>query len=237
MRMRLYIIRHGQPDYASDSLTLRGKAEAEALAAYLPRLSPTHLYCSPLGRARATCMACAERLGLPVTELEWARELTGVYYQLDGFGKAAPFTIPGEVMYRINPTPCYEGWEQTEYFDDPRLKTQVRQLEQGSDSLLARHGYVREGALYRVTQSQEARIAVFCHQGIAATWIAHLLRLPYQAGWAGLWQACTSVTEITMERRSTGYAVPRMLKMGSTAHLELAGMDCDEFGLAANVTD
>ena len=60
--------------------------------------------------------------------------------------------------------------------------------------------------------------------------------MPYQAGWAGLWQACTSVTEITMERRSAGYAVPRMLKMGSTAHLELAGLDSDEFGLAVNVT-
>ena len=39
-----------------------------------------------------------------------------------------------------------------------------------------------------------------------------------------------------MERRSAGYAVPRMLKMGSTAHLELAGLDSDEFGLAVNVT-
>ena len=148
--MRLYIIRHGQPDYASDSLTPRGRAEAEALADYLPRLGLTALYCSPLGRARETCMACAGRLGLPVAELDWARELTGVYYQLEGFGKAAPFTVPGEVMYRLRPTPDYEGWEQGAYFDDPRLHAQVRRMEQGSDNLLARYGYVREGAVYRV---------------------------------------------------------------------------------------
>lgn len=235
--MRLYIIRHGQPDYAADRLTPRGRAEAEALADYLPRLGLTALYCSPLGRARETCMACAGRLGLPVTELDWARELTGVYYQLEGFGKAAPFTVPGEVMYRLRPTPDYEGWEKGAYFDDPRLHAQVRRMEQGSDNLLARYGYVREGAVYRVAgQAEGERIAVFCHQGIAATWISYLLHMPYQAGWAGLWQACTSVTEITMERRSAGYAVPRMLKMGSTAHLELAGLDSDEFGLAVNVT-
>ena len=41
--MRIYIIRHGQPDYAADRLTPRGRAEAEALADYLPRLGLTAL--------------------------------------------------------------------------------------------------------------------------------------------------------------------------------------------------
>ena len=33
--MRIFIIRHGDPDYQTDSLTLRGRREAEALAAYI----------------------------------------------------------------------------------------------------------------------------------------------------------------------------------------------------------
>ena len=148
--------------------------------------------------------------------------LTSQMERLPGYGRILMEQIP---------------LEQGAYFDDPRLHAQVRRMEQGSDNLLARYGYVREGAVYRVAgQAEGERIAVFCHQGIAATWISYLLHMPYQAGWAGLWQACTSVTEITMERRSAGYAVPRMLKMGSTAHLELAGLDSDEFGLAVNVT-
>ena len=51
--MRIFIIRHGDPDYQTDSLTPRGRREAEALAAYIERLQLTHIYCSPLGRAPA----------------------------------------------------------------------------------------------------------------------------------------------------------------------------------------
>lgn len=233
--MRLYIIRHGNPDYVNDSLTPRGEAETRALAEYLPRLSLTHLYCSPLGRAKATCAPCAARLGLAVTELPWARELTGVYYDLEGFGRVAPFTVPGEVMYHLNPTPRYDGWTASRYFDDPRLAAQVTEMERGSDALLSAHGYLREGAVYRVASFNEDRIAVFCHQGIAATWLSYLLHIPYQAGWAGLWQACTSITEISMECRSAVLAVPRMLRMGATPHLALAQLPDNEFGLARNI--
>lgn len=233
--MRLYIIRHGDPDYSIDSLTPRGREEAQALADYLPRLGLTHLYCSPLDRAKATCAPTAQHLGLPVTELPWSRELTGIYYDLDGFGRAAPFILPGEITYGLNAVPRYENWEQQPYFDDPRLKVLVREMEEGSDALLAAHGYVREGARYRVVAPNDDRIAIFCHQGLGTTWLSYLLHIPYQAGWAGMWQACTSFSEITMECRSANYAVPRLLQMGATPHIELAGMERTERDLPQNV--
>ena len=229
--MRLYIIRHGDPDYDHDSLTPRGEAEAQALAAYVPRLRLTHLYSSPLGRAKATCAPCAECLGLPVEELPWIRELTGIYYEVEGIGKCAPFALPGEVLYNETPTPRYDCWEQQKYFDDPRLLPLVCAMEQGSDALLARHGYVREGARYRVIAPSEDRIAIFCHQGIGTTWLSSLLHLPYQAGWAGMWQACTAISEIILEQRSQRWAVPRLLQMGATPHLVLAGLPGLERGL------
>ena len=229
--MRLYIIRHGDPDYKNDSLTSRGKAEAQALPEYLPRLHLTHLYTSPLGRAKSTCAPCAERLGLPVEELPWVRELTGVYYEIEGIGKCAPFVLPGEVLYGISPTPRYHGWEQQMYFSDSRFISLIHEMEQGSDALLARHGYVHEGACYRVASSSQDRIAIFCHQGIGTTWLSYLLHLPYQAGWAGMWQACTAISEITLEQRSPQWAVPRLLQMGATPHLTLAGLPPMERGL------
>ncbi|MEG2207050.1 MAG: histidine phosphatase family protein [Clostridia bacterium] len=233
--MRLYIIRHGDPDYANDSLTERGEQEAQALAAYLPELGLTHLYCSPLGRAQRTCAPCAERLRLPVCTLPWVRELTGIYYDIPVLGHVAPFTVPGEEMFRLSPTPKYEGWQQQLYFDDPRFAALVREMEEGSDALLASHGYAREGALYRVNEPNEHRVAVFCHQGIGTTWLAHLLHLPYQAAWAGLWQACTSITSISMECRSDAWAVPRMIGMSETPHITLAGLPHNECGLARNI--
>ena len=52
--MRLYIIRHGDPDYTTDTLTAIGQREAQALAARLANERLTHIYSSPLGRARET---------------------------------------------------------------------------------------------------------------------------------------------------------------------------------------
>ncbi len=232
--MRLYVIRHGDPDYEHDALTPRGEAEVQALAAYLPRLGITHIYCSPLGRAKATCAPCAQALGLPVQELDWARELTGVYYEVEGFGKAAPFTLPGEVTYGLNPWPRYRGWQEQAYFDHPQLGRLIRQMEEGSDALLKAHGYEREGARYRVIRPNASRVAVFCHHGIGTSWMAYLLRIPYQAAWAGMWQACTSFAEISMECLSERYAVPRLLRMGATPHLDLAGLSQVERGLATS---
>lgn len=235
--MRLYIIRHGDPDYEKDALTQRGEAEAQALADYLPNLRLTHLYTSPLGRAKATCAPSARQLGLPVTELPWVRELTGVYYEVNGFGKCAPFVLPGELLYDLQPVPRYEGWQQQAYFNDPRFFGQVKEMEAGSDSLLEKHGFMHEGARYRVIRPNEDRIAVFCHQGIGTTWLAYLLNLPYQAAWAGMWQACTSICEIVLEQRSGQWAVPRLLQMGATPHLSLAGLPPVERGLASTKRD
>ena len=88
--MRLYLIRHGDPDYARDDLTTHGKMQADALASHLPEhvLScgfggakagadgePFQVFCSPLGRAQATCAPFAERVGATVHTREWLQEL------------------------------------------------------------------------------------------------------------------------------------------------------------------
>ena len=52
--MKLLIIRHGDPDYTIDSLTEKGRKEAELLKDRLEKSDIKDFYCSPLGRARAT---------------------------------------------------------------------------------------------------------------------------------------------------------------------------------------
>ena len=52
--MRLLIIRHGDPDYALDSVTEKGSREADLLAERLSKLAIDAVYLSPLGRARRT---------------------------------------------------------------------------------------------------------------------------------------------------------------------------------------
>lgn len=52
--MRLIFIRHGDPDYVHDTLTEKGKREAELLAQRVKNWDVSKFYVSPLGRAQLT---------------------------------------------------------------------------------------------------------------------------------------------------------------------------------------
>ncbi len=62
--MKLLIIRHGDPDYEHDSVTEKGKREVELLGQRLAKENITKIYCSPLGRARATAAPTCRLTGM-----------------------------------------------------------------------------------------------------------------------------------------------------------------------------
>lgn len=72
--MRILFIRHGDPDYANDTLTEKGHREAAALAERAEALNMGACYASPLGRARATAEYSLKRLGNTAETLDWLRE-------------------------------------------------------------------------------------------------------------------------------------------------------------------
>ena len=74
--MRIIFVRHGEPDYARDCLTDTGRRQAEAAARRLAGEGISEIYTSPCGRASETASFTAARLGLPVTTLEFMREIT-----------------------------------------------------------------------------------------------------------------------------------------------------------------
>ncbi len=76
--MRLYIIRHADPDYPNNTITEAGHAEARALAQRLAGEGLTRLYSSPLGRAQDTAAYTAEVTGLQVGIEPWTRELAAL---------------------------------------------------------------------------------------------------------------------------------------------------------------
>jgi broad specificity phosphatase PhoE len=70
MMARFYLVRHGQIERgvggADPPLSSQGRAEAHAVAAYLAPKEITHLYASPLRRAKESAVPLATRLALPV---------------------------------------------------------------------------------------------------------------------------------------------------------------------------
>lgn len=84
---RALLVRHGQsvsnadprsaslPAEVGDRLTDLGRAQAEAVVEPLAAHAPTHLYTSPMGRARETAEVINERLRLPLAVLDYVHEL------------------------------------------------------------------------------------------------------------------------------------------------------------------
>ena len=61
--MLLYIIRHGDPIYPTDSLTDRGKIQAEAVGKRMFDAKIDRIFSSPMGRAMQTAEPACRLLG------------------------------------------------------------------------------------------------------------------------------------------------------------------------------
>ena len=75
--MRILLIRHAEPDYTVDSLTPKGRVEAELLSRRLVHYDIRDFYVSPLGRAKDTAAYTLEKLGRTAEELPWLAEFRG----------------------------------------------------------------------------------------------------------------------------------------------------------------
>jgi broad specificity phosphatase PhoE len=231
--MRLYIIRHGDPDYANDTLTPAGHKEAAALAVRLERLGPDRLYSSPLGRARATAAHAAERLKMPVDIEPWTAELNWKIEQ-PVLGRSAVWDVHGRTIHAIEPSPTRCDWHTHPPFDAPAFREEFADLGRASDAFLARHGFAREDHHYRVEKRSREKIVVFCHGGFGLTWLAHLLAIPLPLMWGGFTLAPSSVTTVLFDEREPGSAVPRCTGLADVSHLHATDLPVSTSGLKAN---
>ncbi len=232
--MRLYIVRHAEPDYKIDSLTPAGHQEARALAQRMQKIAPTHLYCSPVQRARHTCQYSADLLKLPVAIEPWTAELGQCRGQYNGFGELCVWDCPGELIRAKYPMPTADNWHRMPEFSQPLVLEKYQFVQKSSDEFLARHGYVRENGRYRIVRRNADRIAVFCHGGFALWWLSHLLEIPLPLVFAACFLPPSSVTTILMDERSQTWATPRCLGMGDVSHLYAAALPVSRAGIKAN---
>lgn len=230
--MRLYIIRHGEPDYATDSLTEPGRREAAALANWLTAEKIDMIYSSPLGRARQTAEIATKSIGKSFAIEPWTRELD--YFRIENTDLAA-WNIPGENVrhdaYRKNPA----NWESISVVDTAKMRGEYGRVAAASDEFLTRHGYQRNPAgYYDVKDRNKNRIAVICHGGFGVTWLAHLLDIPLPLMWAGFLMQTTGITTVLMQEITPGIASPRCLQFGALPHLHSAHLPASSAGFVSD---
>lgn len=232
--MRLYLIRHADPDYGIDSITPAGHLEASALSERLEKEKIGKIFCSPLGRAKATADYTAKRLGLPVTIEDWTREIDfGAPLKDPVRGNVAPWDInPEEVLKQKVPT-----WDDA--LAHPMLKeipirARLDAIQKESDQFFATLGYQRKGLVYDVVQRNQDRVAMFCHGGFGLTWLSLLLNIPITLVWCGFWLPPSSVTTILFDERIQGTATPRVIGLSDMSHLYHAGLPIKPSGIIRN---
>lgn len=217
--MKLLIIRHGDPDYDADWLTEKGLREAELLKARLAPLGITAVYCSPLGRARATAEPTLKITGLSSEICPWLREFDG--FIID------PATGEKHIAWDLMPrlwtaVPDYyhnKNWLKTPLMQSGNVRERYYSVCSELDAVLRKHGYNRSGNTYNVLRESTDTVAFFCHFGVECVLLSHLLGISPVLLWHGFCAQPSSVTTLVTEEREQGTAYFRCLEFGDISHL------------------
>lgn len=228
--MKIMIIRHGEPDYDIDSLTEKGWREADLLANRLSSMHIDDFYCSPLGRAQDTARATLQHLDREAETLDWLQEFRGTVLDPKSGERSYGWDFMPQYWTRCPELGDMEGWKQNALVATGESAEIYEETVQGLDALLERYGYQRHGALYRTAHNSDARIALFCHFGIAMNMLSYLLRIPFHLLLHGFILAPSSITTLVTEKRIPGEVWFRCTALGDTSHLHVAGEPISHYG-------
>ncbi|NLZ36013.1 MAG: histidine phosphatase family protein [Clostridiales bacterium] len=239
--MKILIIRHGDPDYALDSLTPRGFKEAEALAEWLGKRRIDHIYASPLGRAQRTAEPTAKVHGLKIETLDWLAEIPiSVKPPYKEFGiDAEPNFCPWNMQPRFwTKQPDFydsKDWSSNPLYKDGAVQKKMKEIDEGWYNLMLKWGYKRNGQIYDISSQADrsAVIALFCHLGLGNALISRITGAALPLVWQTLFLACSSVTTLYTEVYPPFHnqCHMRLVGLSDVSHLALAGLETSSSGL------
>jgi len=209
--MEVILIRHGDPDYANDTLTPTGHEEAKRLADSLTDKPIDAIFQSPNGRARHTCDYTAKIKGIEPVTLNWLREV-GIMR-----GKLYLWNAPGPLFLSDPELPTYENCLEPDGAM-PEGKTQFDLVSKGFDEVMAAYGYIKEGHLYKIESASDETLAFFCHHGVIATLLSYLIHWSLPMLFVHSIVYPTGLTLLKMMEHD-GFAHPKMITFNSLAHL------------------
>jgi probable phosphoglycerate mutase len=239
--MHLIFIRHGDPDYAHDSLTEKGEKEARLLNKRVSKWTIEKCYVSPLGRAQRTAELALQTTPLTPITLPWLREFNyPIKDQRTGDKRIAWDWLPHDYFNEQN----YfnrKKWYATKAMKSGDIARHYDEVCTGIDSVLNSFGYERlskEDGIYRCHPNctveeasvdhhieamqkplDDRNIVFFCHLGVMFVIISHLTGISPVQLWQGFFVAPTSVTILGAEERVPGEVVFRVQTLGDCAHL------------------
>lgn len=221
--MKIIIIRHGDPDYTIDSLTEKGWKEARLLADKISKLDVAKFYVSPLGRAKDTASLTLKKMNRTAEECPWLREFHAPILDSETGERRIPWDMLPEKWTAVPEYYDKDKWHTSAVMTEGNVIAEAQRVYDGIDEIIERHGYKREGNIYRAVKPNRDTIVLFCHFGVECVMLGHLLGISPVVLWHGFCAAPTSVTTLISEERREGIAYFRMSSFGDTSHLYIAG--------------
>ena len=229
--MRILLIRHGEPDYTTDSLTAHGRREAELLSERLRAYHIRDFYTSPLGRARETAEYTLRDQGRQAETLPWLAEFRACFPD--------PVTGRDRILWDLSPrlwTSLPElldpdGWADAALYAAGDARKIWDETKAGMDALMARYGFRKDGPVWRSEHNTRDTLALFCHFGISMAVLGYLTDVSPVLLWHRHMTLTSSLTEVVTEERVPGEVSFRTTRLGDTAHLEAHGFRRSTAGL------
>ena len=215
-QMKIFFIRHGEPDYVHDCLTEAGKRQADGAARRLETEGIQSIFSSPNGRAMQTAQPLCGLLGLSMTVLPFMHEIDWGGENVPEGGH--PWTLGSLLLTRENWCPTVENWEEHPFFKNNIAREYVHSVGDAFDRFLLEHGYERDGNRYLCHTEKEETAAIFYHGGSGACVLSRLLNLPFPWVCAVMPYDFTSVTAITLDPAAGQHVFARLSLFNDCAH-------------------
>ncbi len=219
--MKLMFVRHAEPDYAHDSLTKKGRREAELLSQRLCKLeNVSAFYVSPLGRAQETARYTLEKLGRTAETLPWLHEFRGRVVNPETGREQISWDFKPRLWQPRQALHGADTWLDDAMIQSVNTPALWQETIDGLDALLRKHGYERgEGTIYHAANNKPDTIVIFCHLGISFACLAHLLGISPVVLWQCFSCQPSSITTLVTEERIKGEVIFRCMQLGDIGHL------------------
>lgn len=216
--MNIYIVRHGDPDYASDSLTALGHKQAELLSQKIKNIKPAEVYQSSMGRAKQTAQHSLNKWNMSPVTCEWLRELCWGDNSGDAYSTASPWVINENYIKEKGYFTVGDDWKKLPELVNDRLVEDVESRIKSLDDFMKNHGYVRKGQLYDAVNPNDKDIFIFCHGGLGCVLLAHFLNVSFWHMISHCGLKVTSVSKICFSE-TKGLCAAQIDYLNDTSHL------------------
>lgn len=226
--MKILLIRHAEPDYANNTLTKKGFAEAEYLSERLKDSNITHIYSSPLERAVYTAQPTADKINEEIKVCRWLTEFQAKIKL--GEEERIPWNIMPQVWQQEKQVFDIHNWKESKVYSSMDMPEKYDFVTQKFDDLLKEHGIHRHSLIYKGENNNDT-IALFCHFGVGMVIASHLTGISPILLWQSMFLPTSSVTEFITEERTKGELIFKCKQMGDTSHLYIKNESVSNSGL------